>query len=185
MRLRNKLLSVVVAVVIVGLVVWIAIPRFAPSAPSLPAGNCGVPECFTIRALSGTWNTTTATQVYSIPAASMGAEEPFNLTYAGRGASASDCVYVYVGLNNSANSGQGGSWRVETNGPLSICPGQSTTLQADFHIDDLANPGGTIVGNSALFVVAPSYNPNAAYGLPNQVVWAGLASIRVAFQGSA
>lgn len=112
----------------------------------------------------------------------MGAEEPFNLTYTGRGTSADDCVYVYVGLNNSVYSGQGGAWRVETYSHVSICPGQSMTLQASFHIDDLANPGGTIVGNSALFVVAPSYNPNASYGAPSQVVWAGLASVHVAFQ---
>jgi hypothetical protein len=182
MRIRNKMLSVVVAVALVGFVVWLAISRFAPSAPSLPAGTCGVPECFTIRALSGTWNTTTATVVYSIPAASMGAGEPFNLTYAGRGTSASDCVHVYVGLNDSVFSGPGGPWIVDLDGPISICPGQSMTLQAHFHIDDLANPGGTIVGNSAFFVVAPSHNPTTSYGLNYQVVCAGLASIHVAFQ---
>ena len=56
---------------------------------------------------------------------------------------------------------------------------------ASFHIDDLANPGGTIVGNRALFVAAPSYNPNSSFGNLGQVIWLGLAGIRVAFQASA
>ncbi len=179
---RIRALLAVVIVALVGLVGWLAIPR---QVPQLPPASCAVPECLGVRALSGTWNATTGAQVYSLPAGSMSAQEPFNLTYAGRGSSASDCVYVYVGLNDSVYTGAGGPWRVELTNPVSLCPGQSLTVQASFHIDDLANPGGTIVGNRALFVLAPSYSANASNGVPSQVVWAGLASLPIAFQASA
>lgn len=171
------LVVLVLAIVLVGLVVT----RLAPMGPSPGSGSCGVPECFAIQALSGTWNSTTGTVVYSIPAASMSAQEPFNVTYVGPGTSPDDCVHVFVGLNDSVASG---AWRVELATSPSVCPGQSVTIQALFHIDDLANPGGTIVGDRATFIVVPNYNSNL-YAGSSQVVWGGLAAVHVAFQASA